>query len=424
MPATFNIARRHLLLGGAGLALSGCAPTSAFARQSALPRTQAVLDAWIADGRLPGATVGVRFGTGAPVFLQAGAVDYGAAPTTPDSLFRIYSMTKPVTGVAAALLIEDGLLTLDTPVADVIPEFAALRVATDPEHSLDTVPLTSPMRVRHLLTHTSGLSYHFMDQGPVSAAYRRAGVFPVTGFNLAPDPALDAPTVVDLDAMARALATIPLRFQPGSAYHYSCGLDVLGLVIQRVSGMSFPDFVQRRLLNPIGMSDTVWRLRPGDADRFAAFYFFENGGRELIDGPANSDYAKPVTLFAGGAGLVSSTRDYLAFLSTVLNDGKAGSVQVMRPETARLIHTDIMAADMTSENGAGFGFGGSVKRLVDPATGAVTPGDWGWSGAAGTKGWINPQRGFAAVLMVQFFPWGASSIQEEIVAALEADLAA
>lgn len=404
--------RRSLLLGAGALSLAGLGGP-ACARTAAFPLTQAVIDRYVAEQKLPGVSVGVRTPAGEDVFLQSGVLDYGGAtPVTRDSLFRIYSMTKPVTGSAAALLIENGKLTLDTPVADIIPEFARMTVALDPTKSLDARPAATVMTIRHLLTHTSGLTYNFAGDGPINEEYRKRGVFPFTG-EIWPKPG-DAPRVHDLDAMVRELAQIPLLTDPGAAYNYSVGLDVLGLVIQRVSGISFPDFLQTRLFDPIGMTDTLWRLTPETAPRLAQVYDYADGGRTETTATVAA-YSAPVTLPAGGAGLISSAEDYLAFLTTLLNDGRAGGATVMKPETARLIRSDIMPAGL-DQDGHGYGFGGYVGRP------GHEPGEYGWDGAAGTKGWLDAQNGYAGALMVQFFPWGYVTIADEVKAAIKRDL--
>ena len=392
--------RRGLILG-AGALTAACATPRVPASNDTVrfPATQAVLDRYVADGRLPGATVGLRLPGGERAYLQAGTQDHIPSPAmNRDTLFRIYSMTKPITGAAAALLIEDGRLSLDQPVVDFIPEFARLTVATDPANSLDARPVAEVMTVRHLLTHTSGLTYNIMGNGPVQKAYRRAGIFPFTG-DLGAVPG-DGPKVRDLDEMVRRLGEIPLLFEPGKAWHYSVSLDVLGLVIQRASGMTFADFLQRRLFDPIGMDDTGWRLRSGDARRTAAVYDYAGEGRRPTEGASVAAYSAPVTLFAGGAGLISSTRDYLDFMTMLLDDGRAGRVRVMEPATARLIRTDILPQGTTSRFAPedGFGFGGSVAAASKP-----NAGEFGWSGAAGTRGWVDPTNDMAGVVMVQFF---------------------
>ncbi|RZJ38515.1 MAG: class A beta-lactamase-related serine hydrolase, partial [Brevundimonas sp.] len=248
--------------------------------------------------------------------------------------------------------------------------------------------------------------------GPIPRAYREAGITPGA-------PAGDSNQVRDLDALVAALADIPLIAEPGTAYNYSVSLDVLGLVIQRVSGRSFPEFVQRRILNSVGMSDTVWRLRDGDAARLMQVYAFGRDGRNppsMMPGLSADHYSRSVTLYSGGGGLISSTRDYLDFLSMLLNDGRAGRTRVMKPETARLIRTDILPEGLTAEGG-GFGFGGWIAR-----PGHRRQGEFGWSGAAGTQGWIDPEQRFAATLMIQAMPYRAVDILSELRPALDADL--
>lgn len=414
----FTSSRRSLLLGAGALGLAGCAGVSrgSTAAVARFPLTQAVLDGYVAEGKLPGATVGLRLPNGSDAFLQAGTLDYGSpAAMSRHTLFRIYSMTKPVTGAAAALLIEDGRLSLDQPVTDFLPEFSRLTVAIDPETSLDARPSQTVMTMRHLLTHTSGLTYTITGDGPVQKAYRRAGIFPFTG-ELGGSPG-DGPKVTDLDEMVRRLADIPLLHEPGAAMNYSVSLDVMGLVIQRASGMPFPSFVQRRLFDPIGMDDTVWRLPPGAFQRLAEVHSYSDAGRRVETSASAAVYAEPVSLYAGGAGLVGSTEDYLAFLSMLLDGGRAGRVRVMTPETAALIHSDILPPGV--EFTSGYGFGGSVGR-----PGQARAGEYGWSGAAGTTGWIDPTRRYAGVIMAQFFPYGSVGIARDARIAIGQDLAA
>ena len=415
--------RRSLLLGAGALGLSGglggcatfgggeSAPT--IRGLDRLPRAQTVLNRFVIERKLPGVSVGVRTPDGDDVFIQAGVLEFNSYDrVTPDSLFRIFSMTKPITGTAAALLIEDGRLTLDTPVADIIPEFANLKVATNPAESLAARPARNPMLVRHLLTHTAGLSYSIMGDGPIPRAYREAGITPA-------EPRGDAPQVRDLDEMVAKLTDIPLIAEPGTTYSYSVSLDVLGLVIQRVSGVAFPDFLQRRIFNPVGMRDTGFRLRDGDAARLMQVYAYSRDRAApptVVAGLSAEAYSQPITLYSGGGGLLSTTRDYLDFLSMLLNDGRAGRVRVMKPETARLIRSDILPADLTAE-GSGYGFGGWVARPGHPRQ-----GEFGWSGAAGTQGWIDPEKGFAATLMIQAMPYRVVDILSELRPALDADL--
>lgn len=420
--------RRQWMSGATALFAAGASKPLTVDQAAPAPvqgfeRCQAVVDGYVSAGRLPGAVVGIRHGTAAPIVVQAGALAFDSAtPVNDRSIFRIYSLTKLVTGAACALLIEDGRLELDQPVVDIIPEFHALKVAINPDEGLEGTELERPMTIRHLLTHTSGLTYHFSGSGPVHTAYRRAGVFPTTGAIIDPRPAIDGPKAVDLEQMVERLAGIPLLFQPGTAYDYGVSLDVLGLIVQRVSGQSYEAFVQARLLDPVGMPDTVWRLSADKADRFASFYAFAASGPIRIDGPSTTAYAQPVTLFAGGAGLLSTTRDFLRFLTMLLDEGRAGDGRVMRPETARLIHTNILPEAVANFDGQGHGFGGYVRLHDDPAPGGLKAGSYGHYGAAGTTAWIDPASGLAAVVMVQQFPADHTPIVSDVRVALAEDL--
>lgn len=418
MPFDHIPMNRRLFLGGAAaLGLAGHAPRLESSQATRLPRTQAVLDAMVAEGRLPGATVGVQAPDGSSIFIQAGKLAFGgAAAMDRDTLFRIYSMTKPITGTATALLIEDGVLTLDQPVADFIPEFAHMTVSVDPENSLEARPAEQVMTIRHLLTHSSGLTYGFMGPAPLPTAYRQRGIRPYTGD--LDGSGVDAPSTRTLEEMVARLAELPLQHEPGAAMTYSVSLDVLGLVIQRASGMSFPDFMQRRLFDPIGMRDTIWRLRPGDEERLASLYIYSEGAEPTISPSGTpADYARADVMPSGGAGLVSSTRDYLAYLTTLMNDGRAGNVRVMKPETARLIRTNIMPEAVDLGGGDGHGFGGRVVPQ-----GHRRQGEFGWGGAASTQGWFDPEQNFAAVLMIQAMPYGVVDLLEPLRPTIDADL--
>lgn len=422
--------RRQWMNGAAAMLMIGAAkPGAASASPGEAARTfphcQAVVDGYVAAGRLPGAAVGLRHGDAGPAYVRAGALAFDNPAAVDDrTIFRIYSLTKLITGAACALLIEDGRLQLDQAVVETIPEFRALTVAVNPAEGLDGTALERPMTIRHLLTHTSGLTYHFSGASPVHMAYRRAGIFPSTGATIDPRPAIDGPKAVDLEQMVERLAGIPLLFQPGTAYEYGVSLDVLGLVIQRVSGMSFEAFVRTRLLDPIDMPDTDWRLPPDKADRFASFYAFTPSGPVRIESPATTAYAKPVTLFAGGAGLLSTTRDYLRFLTMLLDGGRAGDVRVMRPETARMMHANILPEAVSDFDGQGHGFGGYVRLRDDPAPGGLRAGSYGHYGAAGTTAWIDPASRLAAVVMVQQFPTDHTPVVNDLRVAIGEDLRA
>ena len=398
-------------------ALGALAAAPALARSTAWPKVQALLDRYVAEKKIAGASVALTSGGGPLAYLNAGtlALDSTVAANE-DTLWRIYSMTKPVTGVAAALLIEDGKLKLDQPIADFFPAYADIQVAVDPSKSLDARPAKTPMTVRHLMTHTSGLSYFFYGKGPVPQAYRRNGLLGVAGLPAEKD---DGAPPASLAEFAERLATVPLISEPGTAYNYSVSLDLLGAVIERASGMPFDAFLRARLFGPLDMRSTAFRAL--DMNRFSTNYLVTPKGLTLADSPARSVYAAYPKIPYGGAGLVSSARDYARFGLMLLGDGALGKVRVMAPETARLVRSDLLPAGVTAmEDGSGYGAGG---RVVTPTTKGANDsvGSYGWGGAAGTSFWIDPRRRTMVTLMTQFMPSEAYPIRRELRDAIRAD---
>ena len=414
--------RRRLLAGAGALTLgTGLASCQNTGKQeifeipgiNRLPMTQDVLNRYVSQSRLPGLCVGVQLPEGGKTFLQAGTLDFGSFTRVDrDSVFRIYSMTKLVTGAAAALLIEDGKLSLDQPVAELVPEFEALKVATNPARNLNARAAQKTMTVRHLLTHTAGFTYAHTGNNAVQRAYASNGIFMATSARGTTPPA-------SYDELIARLADIPLLFEPGTKYEYGISIDVLAVVIERASGVPFQEFVQRRLLDPLSMQDTVWRLRDGDEARLAAIYNYgENGrgARQAVPGTSAADLMKPVPFAFAGSGLLSTASDYIDFLGMLLNDGAAGRRRIMKPETAQLMCSDILPADLTA-NGGGHGFGGWVAREDHKRA-----GEFGWSGNASTQAWIDPAHNFAAVLMMQALPYRSVNVLGDLRTALDADL--
>ncbi|WP_292054209.1 MULTISPECIES: serine hydrolase domain-containing protein [unclassified Brevundimonas] len=375
--------------------------------------TQDVLNRYVSQGRLPGLCVGVHLPEGGKTFLQAGTLDFGSFTRVDrDTVFRIYSMTKLITGAAAALLIEDGKLSLDQPVAELVPEFGALNVATNPARNLNARPAQNTMTVRHLLTHTAGFTYAHTGDNAVQRAYASNGIFMATSARGTTPPA-------SYDELIARLADIPLMFEPGTKYEYGISIDVLAIVIERASGVPFQIFVQRRILDPLSMQDTVWHLREGDAGRLAAIYNYGENGRGVRQPVARTsaaDLMKPVPFAFAGSGLLSTASDYIDFLGMLLNDGAAGRRRIMKPETARLMRSDILPADIVAAGG-GHGFGGWVAR-----EGHKRAGEFGWSGNASTQAWIDPAHNFAAVLMMQALPYRSVNVLGDLRTALDADL--
>ena len=268
---------------------------------------QKLIDGYVADKKMAGAGVAISYG-GAPVtYLAAGTIAFDSQKRFDESsICRIHSLTKPVTGIAAMLLVEDGKLSLDQPVADVLPEFRALRVAIDVERSLDSRPATKTMTMRHLLTHTSGFaSWTPLSSGPalLHVAYRERGITP-GNFGERLNRQGYGPQATSLVDMVRRLAELPLAYEPGTVSNYSIGTDVIALVIERASGMPYERFLRDRLFTPLDMPSTGFQVRREDAGRLTTLYQFAPTGLTPTDAAATSAFLEPPRLIAGGGGLV------------------------------------------------------------------------------------------------------------------------
>jgi len=328
-----------------------------------------------------------------------------------DAIFRIYSMSKPITAVALMILVEEGLIGLDDVVDSHIPEWKSLGVYASgmpsllqdsPPSFMTTSPLRS-MKVVDLATHTSGLTYGFMMRTAVDAAYRRAKV-------------TDRQTSGGLQGMIGQLTEIPLDFSPGTAWNYSVSIDVLGYLVEKLSGMSFGEFLRMRLFEPLGMNDTEFWVPPDKTERFTSCYQPELGERgvKLQDDAGESTYAKPPLLESGGGGLVSTAHDYLRFCRMMLNGGTLDGVQILSPKTVALFSlnylpegreiADMAFPGMFSESGyAGVGFSLGCGVNVDVAKTRLpgSLGEYFWGGAAATAFWIDPREKLTVVFMTQ-----------------------
>ncbi len=317
-----------------------------------------------------------------------------------DTIFRVYSMSKPITSVAALILVEEGRLRLSDPVDHWLPELSKPRVLLKPDGPLDqTRPAKGPITVRDLLTHTSGLAYDFTSQGPLSGALTERGLRGSSA-KLPPDEYL------------KRLGALPLLFDPGTRWHYSLSTDVLGVLVARASGMSLPDFLRSRIFEPLGMVDTAFWVPPEKLDRFAANYAFDDERGELVlfDAPATSDYRNEPAFPSGGGGLVSTARDYLRFAQMMTGGGELDGVRILSPVGHRLMTTNALWPGERPESPfgarfflAGTGFGLGVAVIEDPGMGVQygSIGLNGWGGAAGTWYWSDPMEGISAVMMVQ-----------------------
>lgn len=397
---SLELNRRHFL--GASALAGGILATPAWAKRglsSLWSPVQAYLDQKVASKYVPGVGGAIARGTDQADFLLAGRVsqDPHAAPVTPDSLWRCYSMTKPVTGMAAMLLIEDGKLGLDQNIADFLPAFANPRVLIDPAKSLASRPSQSPITVRTLLTHTAGLGYAIVTTGPLLDAYVKNGLFAAL-VSRKPIPGVPAflrnpPTLAEF---ADRLATLPLIADPGVKWSYSVSLDLMGRLIEVASGMPFEAFVQKRIFDPLGMTSSFWQVPSSEIGRFTTNHGATPIGTVPIDPAGDSIYLDRNAPF-GGSGLISSMRDYDRFLAMLMGEGALGRTRIMKRETAILGMSNLVHPDTQMQSwvkGQGFGAGGRVR--IAPGPNGEGIGTFGWGGAASTIAWVDRTRGIRA----------------------------
>ena len=400
--------RRQFFGGLAGAGALSAIPSWALARTSPQwTKVQAMLNAYVADGRLPGVIGAVARGTEPAQFLAAGTLARdNKRPIDADSLWRIYSMTKPVTGIAAMLLVEDGRLKLDQNIADFIPGFANPRVLVDGTKDLTSRPAARPITVRHLLTHTAGLGYSIITKGPLLNEYLRLGLTPASVSRMRLPGQPETVTAPSLTEFANRLATLPLIADPGTQWSYSVSLDLLARVIEVAGGMPFETFLQRRLFAPLGMTSTFFQVPASQLPRLTTNYGILPTGPIPIDAGTTSVFADKPAFAFGGAGLVGSARDYDRFLAMLAGLGAVGRTRIMKPGTARLAMSNLLPAGTLTKgsfvDGQGFGAGGRVTTASDARGSGV--GTFGWGGAAATIAWVDPTRDVRASGFAQFMP--------------------
>lgn len=320
------------------------------------------------------------------------------APMTMDSLFRIYSMTKPVTGVALMMLHEQGLWEFDDPVSKHAPELAGLQIMSsyDEDGNMELVAPTREPTMRELLNHSAGYGYGLSGNDPVNTAFRDLGV-------LASE---------DLDDLIAKVSEIPLLFEPGERWSYSISVDIQGYIVQRLSGVRFGDFLEQNIFAPLAMSDTRFFVKAEDVDRFAEVHNWDSERNRLVQRPHRSDrpsYLDPERLESGGGGLVSSTHDYARFLQMLVNEGELEGERLLTPESIRIMRTNSLRDDLnlrgslTSEGQPGQGFGVDFAVITDPekAGSRNSPGTYYWGGAAGTWFWVDPVEDMFWLGMIQ-----------------------
>ena len=377
-----------------------------------LPRIAAHMDRYVDEGKLPGALCLVSRGGEEAFFHACGLRDVEReAPMQRDTVVRFYSMTKPIASVALMMLHEEGRFLLDDPVAKTIESWRDLAVfARGDADRYVTEPPAAPMTIKHLLTHTSGLTYGFMNQHPVDALYRKADVNSDT-----------------LETMAAKLAELPLKFSPGTRWNYGVSTDVCGYLVERFSGMALDAFIAERITGPLGMEDSGFRVQPGGAERFAACYQYKRPATfGLQDDPESSQYLQRPTFFSGGGGMVGTLDDYHRFARMLLNKGELDGQRLLGRKTVEYMasnhlpgNCDLAAMGQpvfseTPYDGIGFGLGFSV--VLDPCAANVldSPGEFAWGGAASTYFWIDPAEEVVAVFLTQLLPSSTYPIRREL----------
>ncbi|MEZ5355630.1 MAG: serine hydrolase domain-containing protein [Bryobacteraceae bacterium] len=368
-------------------------PESVGLSTTRLRRITDAMKADVAAEHVPGALALVaRRGKVAYVETAGFADREKQSPVRIDTIFRIYSMSKPITSTGLMMLYEEGKFTLKDPVSKYIPEFANLQVLEEDPGGNKLVKPKRPMTVQDLLRHTAGLTYGLFSKSAVDTMYEE--VKPLSA------------TVLD-DFITR-LSKLPLRFHPGTQWHYSVAVDVQGKLIEALSGKRFDQYLEERIFAPLGMKDTGFHVPKDKQNRFAAMYSPDKGGAhlQLAPGAMSRNFLNDdLTFFSGGGGLVSTAADYLRFSQMMLNGGELDGVRLLSRKTVDLMASDHLGKiPGTQPTGYGFGLGFAVH--TDPALSGLngSKGEYNWSGLAGTKFWIDPVEKLIGIYMIQVLP--------------------
>jgi CubicO group peptidase (beta-lactamase class C family) len=349
----------------------------------------------------------VMRGTDVLDFSRFGYMDLETkAPLTEDAIYRMYSNTKIVTSVAAMQLYEQGRFKLDDPVADYIPAFADMQVLTpDATSTADVVPATEPMRIRHILSHSAGLSYGFIEpESVVDQAYAAAGIDILNDFSLT------------LETLCEKLGALPLAYQPGTRWRYSFATDVVARLVEVLSGQRFDTYLKANIFDPLDMSDTDFWVPPEKCDRFITMYAPTDlldpmkPGLVKVDDPHEGTYTRERNLLSGGGGLVSTVQDYLAFIRMIVSGGTWQGARILAPETLALMRTNQLpegvgvSFPMWDMPGTVFGLGFALKERLAEGEPAGMRNEYHWGGMAGTHTWMAPEAGITGICMTQRMP--------------------
>lgn len=384
-----------------------------------LERIGSWMDGYVNSGKLPGCmTLVARHGQVAYYDSRGMADEAAGRAIASDDIFRIYSMSKPIVSAAAMALYEEGLFQLDDPVARYLPEFGDAQLWLDGEGAgMKTEPVGEAMQVWHLMTHTSGLIYGNREYGAVGAAYRAAGVDFSGSRNSG-----------TLEEMTKRLATMPLRWRPGTRWEYSVSTDALGRFIEAVAGAPLDEVLRTRIFEPLGMDDTYFQLPAEKAGRLTSLFTKQADGSRVEIDPASADssWVRPVTMFSGGGGLVSTVSDYLKFCEMLRGLGAYESARVLGRKTAQYMMRNHLPdnADLTSMgqpvfsetayDGIGFSLAGSVVIDAAKAKALCSEGEFAWGGVASTGFWVDRAEGIVTIFMTQLMPSSSYPIRREL----------
>jgi CubicO group peptidase (beta-lactamase class C family) len=385
-----------------------------------LGRITAAMQRYVDAGNLPGVVTLVARRGKVVHFEAIGSRNVASGtPMTKDTLFRLYSQSKPVTAIATMILYEEGKFLLTDPVSKYLPEFEDMKVYLGEEGGQPKTETAKPITIQHLLTHTAGLTYDFF-QTPVAQMYAKAGT----------NGAAPMSRLGSLEEWTRELAKLPLIAQPGEDWNYSVSIDVLGRLVEVTSGMSFRDFLRARIFGPLQMGDTDFYVPDDKLARFAANYSpTPDGKMTMADDPQNSPYRKLPKIEMGGSGLVGTASDYFRFAQMLANGGELDGVRILAPSTVDLIMSDHLNPELRADPlsslfsaglfrsgarawGLGFGLGGFVA--VDPALSGIPMGvgTYSWGGAATTHFWVDRENEVVGIVLTQLLPDGTYPVRQ------------
>jgi CubicO group peptidase (beta-lactamase class C family) len=389
------------------LGLPQAKPESVGMSSEKLEAIEKNLGAFVENGQLPG-IVAVVAREGKVVYFEAfGKRDVERdLPMEKDTIFRMYSMTKPVTGAAIMTLVDDGKIKVSDPVSKYLPEFSEMTVLVENEDgTTKTVPAETPLTIHHLLTHTGGLIYGLFDTGALGKMYADN------------DINSDGASGVTLEAFSKAVAKMPLKAQPGTEWHYGVSMDVLGRIVEVVTGQRYADFLAERIFEPLDMKDSEFHVPAEKADRFASNYEPEDGGMALLEDSKTSPFLNVPSQDSGGGGMVGTAADYLRFAQMLLNGGELDGVRVLSEEAVEEMTTNQLGPEFGQAplgtlmagipfNGIGFGYTGAVVMDGIKQTIFGGEGEYSWGGYASTDFWIDKKEKIVGLVLTQLIPTG------------------